>query len=354
MILIRKKNLTVPIIQGGMGVGISLGNLAGAVAARGGMGVISTINPGYNEPDFIQNPNAANCRALTREIKKAKAIAKGCGMVAINAMVATASFADCVKTAIEAGVDAVVSGAGLPANLPALATGKDVALAPIVSSGRAAGLICKLWKKHHNRTPDFIVIEGPESGGHLGFSRKTLTQSPPKLDTLLADVLAVTTGISAPNGGAVPVFIGGGVFDATDVAHYISQGAAGVQIGTRFIATRECDASQGYKDQIIAAKASDAVLIDSPVGMPGRALNTPLIQAVSGGTRFPAQNCIRCLTTCHPAKTPYCISNALIEAVRGHRETGLFFCGSNVGRINRMTTVPKLIDELCQEWRNTQ
>lgn len=352
MIQIKGKTLDFPLIQGGMGVGISLGSLAGAVAAQGCMGVISTINPGYGEFDFYDDPAAANRRALTREIRHARVIAGGRGMVAINAMVATTSYEDCIKTAVEAGVDAIISGAGLPGKLPGLVKDADVALAPIVSSGRAAALICRLWQRHHGVTPDFIVIEGPQAGGHLGFDRASvLNGEAPALAQILPDVLEAIVPAEQQAGRAIPVFVAGGVFSGKDLAYYQNLGAAGVQIATRFIATEECDASQAFKDQIIAARADDAVIVQSPVGMPGRALNTALVQAVAEGQTFPAQKCIRCLVPCNPAKTPYCISQALIAAVQGDAEKGLFFCGSNVGRITAMTTVPKLIEEIKTEWR---
>lgn len=332
-------NLSIPIIQGGMGVGISLGGLAGAVAACGGMGVISTANIGFREDDFWTNTQEANRRALTKEIKKAQKIANGKGLIGINAMVATTNFADMVKTACEAGIDAIIAGAGIPLELPEIVKDFKVMIAPIMSSGRGAKTICKLWKKRYDRSPDFIVVEGSDAGGHLGFSQDELEeQTTQPLEQILTDVIA---GVDD-----VPVFCGGGVFDKADIEKCLSLGARGVQIGTRFIATEECDASQGYKDAIIAAKGEDVTILKSPVGMPGRGLKTPLIAKAKSGERFPAQICIGCIHSCNPQTTPYCINRALIDAFYGKNETGLFFCGSNVGRINKMTTVEELIEEL--------
>lgn len=332
-------NLTVPVIQGGMGVGISLGGLAGAVAAEGGMGVISTANIGFREDDFWTNAEEADRRALVKEIKKAQEISGGKGLIAINAMVATTNFADMVKTACEAGIDAIISGAGLPLELPEFVKDFQVLIAPIVSSGRGAKTLCKLWDRRYQRRPDFLVVEGSHAGGHLGFSQEEVeADTAQPLEEILTDVIT--------EAGDIPVFCGGSVFDKEDIKRCQALGATGVQIGTRFIATKECDASQKYKDIIIAAKEEDAMILKSPVGMPGRGLRTPLTVKVSEGTRFPAETCVGCIHTCNPATTPYCINQALIDAFNGKYETGLFFCGSNVGRVNEMTTVEEIIGEL--------
>ena len=353
MLTLAGKPLTVPILQGGMGVGVSLGGLAGAVAACGGMGCISTADAGYREPDFARDPASANHRALTAEIRKAKEIAKGAGMVAINAMVATQDYAAAIRTAVEAGVDAVVSGAGLPLELPGIVGTTDVAIAPIVSSARAAKLILRRWAKEFGRTADFVVIEGCKAGGHLGFAEADLLAGNcQSLDEILPGVLAEVKPYEVQFGHAIPVFVAGGVYTGADMAHFTKLGAAGVQLATRFITTYECDASQTYKDVLLAAKAEDVRIIHSPVGMPGRALNTPLVQALTEGKRFPPQHCARCLKTCDPAKVPYCITHALIEAVKGNVEEGLFFCGANVDRLDRMRTVRELMDELTAEWRH--
>ena len=353
MLTLAGKALPVPILQGGMGVGVSLGGLAGAVAACGGMGCISTADAGYREPDFAQDPASANHRALTAEIQKAKALAKGAGLVAINAMVATQDYAAAIRTAVEAGVDAVVSGAGLPLELPGLVGTQEVAIAPIVSSARAARLILRRWAKEFARTADFVVIEGYKAGGHLGFAEADLLADHcQSLDEILPEVLAEVQPYEAQFGHAIPVFVAGGIYTGADMAHYTKLGAAGVQLATRFIPTYECDASQTYKDVLLAAKPEDVRIIHSPVGMPGRALNTPLVQALAKGKRFAPRHCARCLKTCDPAKVPYCITHALIEAVKGNVEEGLFFCGANVGRLDRMYTVRELMDELTAEWRH--
>lgn len=332
--------LSVPVIQGGMGIGISMGGLAGAVAAEGGMGVISTANIGFREPDFRENPLAANIRALRQEIRKAREIAGGRGLLAVNAMVATTEFAVMVREAVRAGIDAVISGAGLPLTLPE-AAGEGALLAPVVSGDRAAALLLKHWERRFQCRPDFVVVEGSEAGGHLGFRKEDLLNGTAR--SLRDTVKAVKQKV-----GEIPVFAAGGVFSREDIDEIRRAGAAGAQIATRFIATDECDASQAYKDVILAAGEEDAVIIDSPVGMPGRALRTPLIDRIRTQGRIPPRSCMNCIVTCDPGTTKYCISRALIAAYHGDLENGLFFCGSNVGRVNRQMTVHELIKELTK------
>lgn len=342
-----ERTLSIPLIQGGMGVGISLGNLAGTVAYEGCMGTISTANPGYVEDDFWENCQEANSRALRREIIKAKEIAQGKGLVAINAMVATKDYKSAIETAISCGIDAIISGAGLPLELPLLVKNSDVLIAPIVSSGRAASTICKVWKKRYDRKPDFIVLEGSQAGGHLGFAKEELTENTAKpLSELLVDVLEAIKPY-----GEIPIFVAGGVFNSDEIKNYISMGAAGVQIATRFIATEECDAAEGFKQTILSATNGDATIIKSPVGLPGRALKTPLIDKILAGERVIPSRCADCLVPCNVKETPYCITKALIEAVKGNYEDGLFFCGAKVGDVNKMVTVKELIDELMADWR---
>ena len=338
-----------------MGVGVSLGGLAGAVAACGGMGCISTADTGFREPDFLKNPFDANLRALKKEIHRAKELAHGSGMIAVNAMVATRQYAQAVQAAAEAGADAIISVAGLPLDLPGLVSRSDVALAPIVSSARAARLICRTWARHYHRAPDFIVIEGCRAGGHLGFAEQDLLDGAClSLDEILPEVLAVVLPYAEEAGREIPVFVAGGIYTGGDMAHFTAQGAAGVQMATRFIATYECDASQGYKDVLIAAKEEDIRIIHSPVGMPGRALATPLVKQLEAGLRLPPRHCSACIKTCVPSQILYCITHALIQAVEGNVEEGLFFCGANVGRLDRMMHVSELMDEVTREWRKHQ
>lgn len=351
----EKLNLSLPIIQGGMGIGVSLGNLAGSVAAQGGMGVISTANPGYAHPDFWKNPAECNLEALRFHVQKAKQLAKGQGAVAINAMVATTRYAESVAAAIQSGVDAIISGAGLPLNLPAVEGAEQVALAPIVSGGRAITTICKLWDKRFGRVPDFVVVEGSEAGGHLGFSKEEVLNGTAKpLKELVREVCQALEPWQQKYSRKIPVFAAGGVLDGADIAEMERSGATGAQIATRFIATEECDASEEYKQAMIRAKAEDVRIVQSPVGMPGRALASPLLERLAKAGRIAPAHCANCLVPCQPAQTPYCITHALIEAVKGNWEEGLFFCGSNVGKIQQMTTVPELMQRLAQEWKQAK
>lgn len=331
--------LKYPLIQGGMGVGISMGGLAGAVAREGGMGVISTANIGFREDDFWTNPREANKRALVKEIQKAREISLGKGMIAINAMVATSNYDEAVKTACEAGIDAVISGAGLPVNLPALAEGYDCLIAPIVSGKKAAKVLARLWKKHNDRAFDFVVVEGNGAGGHLGFSEEEVLSEEPK------SIFELATEVKEEV-GEIPVFCAGSVFDRQDLEKAKKAGASGVQMGTRFIATHECDASEGFKDVILEAKSEDLAVFKSPVGMPARGIKTPLIENVLEGNYKKPEKCIRCIKTCDPANTPYCITKALIDAYYGKKETGLFFAGSNVEKVTEITGVSHIFGEL--------
>ena len=357
-VTLGKKTLPLPIVQGGMGIGVSLERLAGAVAAQGGMGTLSAAFCGFREPDFRTNSREANLRALTRQVGRAKEIAKGAGLVAVNVMVAAAQYADSVRTALRAGVDAVVCGAGLPKDLPALAAEvpeSGAALAPVVSGGRSAALICKLWDRRYGRIPDFVILEGPLAGGHLGFSpeeaREAQAGRPKPLSGLLREVLEALEPFRQKYGRDVPVFVAGGVKKGAELRRYMDQGAAGAQFATRFIATEECDAGPGYKQALLNARREDITIVQSPVGLPGRALRSPLIERVEAGTQGPITHCDRCLAACDCKTAPYCISRALIAAVEGDWENGLFFCGANAGEVNTLSTVKEQMDQILNEWR---
>lgn len=360
-VMLRGKVLPLPVLQGGMGVGVSLDRLAGAVAACGGMGTLSSAMCGYMEPDFDRDPHGANIRALDRQVRRAKEQASGAGLVAVNIMVASRQYAGAVLTALRAGADAIVCGAGLPKDLPELAAQvpeSSAALAPVVSSGRAAALLCRLWEKRGGRIPDFIILEGPLAGGHLGFTPEEAEMAqhgrPRPLSELLAEVLEALEPFRKKYGRDIPVFVAGGVKDGAEMARYMREGAAGAQFATRFIATEECDAGPLYKQVLVNAQEEDITIVQSPVGMPGRALISPLIRRVKNGLQSRTGPCRRCLVPCDPAKSPYCIANALIAAVRGDWENGLFFCGANAGDIDRISTVREQIGQITREWRNAK
>lgn len=339
-------NLSVPLIQGGMGVGVSLSNLAGAVAKEGGMGVISTAQIGYDDPDFAGNEQECNLKAIASHIKKTKEIAKGKGMVAVNVMVALQHYKEHVLAAVKAGADAIICGAGLPMDLPALVKGSAAKIAPIVSSRKAAALILKSWMKKYQVLPDFIVIEGPKAGGHLGFSAEDaeeLTQ-----ETFAEEVKQIVEEKAKYEETCekkIPVFLAGGIWDHKDVLFAKSLGVDGVQAATRFVATEECDASEAFKMAYVNAKAEDVKIIKSPVGMPGRALNNKMIQDLQFGNHK-VKRCYHCIKNCNPAEIPYCITNALVNAVKGNLDEGLIFCGENVSKITKIETVHDVVEDL--------
>lgn len=336
-----------PIIQGGMGIGVSSSKLASAVANEGGIGVISAAQLGYKEDDFETNTLEANLRALKEHINIAKNNAPE-GIIGVNIMVATNNYEEHVKTAIESGIDLIISGAGLPTMLPKLTKGSNVKIAPIVSSLKAARVIFKLWDKHDQMSPDLVVIEGPKAGGHLGFKVNELEDENFDFDKVVVDIIAETKKYAEKYNKEIPVVVGGGVFTGSDIAHYLKLGANGVQMATRFVVTEECDASQEFKDAYINCSKEDIQIVKSPVGMPGRAIKNPFTNL----KEHKITKCYNCLTPCNPATTPYCISKALINSVNGNINDGLLFCGENASRITKMTTVKELIDELITELKS--
>jgi len=335
----------IPIIQGGMGVGVSRSKLAGAVAKEGGIGIISTAQIGYDEPDFNKHQIASNLVAIKKHIKLAKETAQG-GVVGVNIMVATKEYDKYVKAACEGGADVIISGAGLPISLPELVKGFKTKIAPIVSSIKAAAVILKMWDRKYNRTADFLVIEGPRAGGHLGFSKEQLDHIEElDYDTEVKGIIECKKEYEKKYDLKIPVVIGGGIFDKEDIKHALELGADGVQIATRFVVTEECDASETYKRAYLEAKEEDVKIVISPVGMPGRAIMNPFLKTVKEG-RIPVTKCFNCLEHCNPKETPYCITKALINAVEGRLDEGLIFCGDNVHRLKEMTTVKALFEEL--------
>lgn len=347
-LVIGNKTARIPIIQGGMGVGVSLSGLAGAVAAEGGVGVISAAQIGFTEPDFLTNCHASNLRALKRHIMKARQQARD-GLVGVNIMVATKEYAAQVQAACEAGADIIISGAGLPADLPGFVKGyeEQTKIAPVVSSARSAQVILKLWDRRYQRTADMVVIEGPKAGGHLGFTREELENMPSfDYDREIQEIITIVKEYAEKYGRVVPVVAAGGIFDKKDIEHILSLGADGVQMATRFVVTEECDAAPAFKQAYLDAEASSIEIIKSPVGMPGRAVHNAFLDKAAKG-QIPVKRCLSCLAACNPAKAPYCITQALIAAVKGDMENGLIFCGSSAARLKKMTTVADLMAELA-------
>ena len=342
----------VPIVQGGMGVGISLSGLSSAVANQGGIGVIAAAMIGIGEPDVSTNPVEANIRALRREIKKARSMTKG--IIGINIMVALTPYPDLVRTSIEEGIDIIFSGAGLPMDLPGyLTNGAKTKLAPIVSSGRAAKLICRKWLNRFDYLPDAFVVEGPKAGGHLGFKVDQINDPDFALEKLVKDVVDTIAPIASERNTSIPVIAAGGIYTGADIRNILNVGASAAQLGTRFVATYECDAADSFKQTFVTAKKEDLVVIKSPVGMPGRAVRNHFLDEVEAGCKKPFNCPYHCIKTCDPSKSPYCIALALAGARKGKFRNGFAFAGSNAYRVDRIVSVKELIDSLHDEFRQS-
>lgn len=343
-LVIGELRAEVPVIQGGMGVGISLSSLAGSVAANGGIGIISTAQIGWREPDFYENPFEANFRAIRKELKKAKEIARG-GIVGVNIMVATQRYEAYVRCAADAGADVIISGAGLPVDLPAYVEGTKAKIAPVVSSLKSFVVLCRLWERKYNRYPDFVVVEGPKAGGHLGFTLEELeTCTQEAYDEVIRSIVKKAEEYGEKAGRKIPVIVAGGIFDGEDMKHALSLGADGVQAATRFVTTEECDAAPEYKDAYIKAKKEDICIVKSPVGMPGRAIRNAFIERTKT-EKCRITHCYQCITTCNPAKIPYCITQALVNAAEGKLDDALLFCGENAYRCEKMEKVEDIMKE---------
>jgi nitronate monooxygenase len=339
----------LPIVQGGMGVGVSLAGLASAVANAGGIGVIACAGIGMTEPDMARNYEAANLRALGKEIRRARALSRG--LVGVNIMVALTNFGALVKTALDEGVDFIFSGAGLPLDLPRYRRGGDhTKLVPIVSSGRAARLVVRRWTDRFQYAPDAVVVEGPRAGGHLGFRPEQLADPAFALERLLVEVLEELRPFES-TGCRIPVIAAGGIYTGADIYRFLQLGAAGVQMATRFVTTLECDAAPAFKEAYVRATADDLVIIQSPVGMPGRAIQNQFLRDVRAGKRMPFTCPYHCIITCDHTHTPYCIALALINAQRGRLEHGFAFAGENAPRATEIVSVAALVQALLAEYR---
>lgn len=337
----------VPIVQGGMGVGVSLSNLAGNVALNGGIGVLSGVEIGFKEPDYYKDKKAANLRALKYHIKRAKEISKG-GIVGINIMAALNNFEETVVESVREKIDIIFSGAGLPLTLPQFTKGTDTKVVPIVSSDRAAKLICKTWDKRYGVIPDAIVLEGPLAGGHLGFSREEISDPSKKLESLIGGVLSSIKPFEEKYGRQIPLIAAGGIRDGKDIANLLKLGASGVQLGSRFAASYECDADDEFKKHYVNAKKEDIVLIDSPVGLVGRSIRNKFTEEAKEGKKRPIKCITNCLKPCKPSEVKYCIANALINAQKGNLNSGFVFAGANSYLIDKIISVKDLMDELVE------
>ncbi len=338
--------IEIPIIQGGMGVRVSASGLASAVSNEGGLGVIASVGLG-GEGDIKAGDYVTRSRnALVNTIRKTRAMTdKPFG---VNIMCALTNYDDLADAAQQESVDVIISGAGLPLKLPSLIKNRRTKLVPIVSSARAAKLICLVWKKKYKRLPDAIVVEGPLAGGHLGYSLDEIKDTKRVfLDNILKEVLAVVKDFENPE-CKIPVIAAGGIFDGEDIARVIRLGASAVQMATRFVCTHECDVAYSYKEAYLKAKKEDIVIIQSPVGMPGRVINNEFVKKIVSGERIRFGCSYKCLSTCDNQKVNYCIASALFNAASGQMDKGFAMCGSNAYRIDKIVSVKELFAELVE------
>ncbi|MCK5738110.1 nitronate monooxygenase, partial [bacterium] len=339
-----------PIIQGGMGVGISLSGLASAVANEGGIGVISSVGIGWLMPEFADKQREANKLALIQEIRKARQLTNG--VLGLNIMVVLTDFDDLLKIAFDEKIDVVFLGAGLPLKLPKTLSLDELKqsstkVGVIVSSGRAAQLIFRYWQKSFNHVPDVVVVEGPMAGGHLGFKKEQIDDPDYALENIIPDVIAALKPYEEHFNKQIPVIAAGGIFSGADVKKYLDMGVQGVQMATRFVATDECDASEEFKQTYVNCEKEDLSIIASPVGLPGRAIRNSFLDEVAAGERKPFKCPWKCLKTCDYKKSPYCIALALMQAQRGILKEGFAFAGSNAWQVTDIVPVKEVFHRLA-------
>jgi NAD(P)H-dependent flavin oxidoreductase YrpB (nitropropane dioxygenase family) len=347
---IGDKSAKIPIVQGGMGVGVSLSGLATAVADQGGIGVVAANAIGMIEPDYYQNHIQANVKALKSELRKCRE--KSDGLIGVNIMVAVDCFQQLLKASIEEKVDFLFLGAGLPVkNIPVQAIREaGIKVVPIVSSGRTARVIFKMWEKNYNDIPDAVVVEGPKAGGHLGFKYDQIDNPAYRLERIVPEVVEALKEFQDRWNRDIPVIAAGGIFTGEDIYRFLQLGAKGVQMGTRFVATDECDVDRKFKEAYVNCREEDIRIISSPVGMPGRAIDSSFLRDVAQGMKKVFMCPSKCLESCGAREAMYCISEALDNARKGNFDKGFAFCGSNAYRIDSIVSVKSLISSLSFEY----
>ncbi len=346
----------IPVIQGGMGVAISLSGLAAAVANEGGIGIISSAAIGMLLPDFAKDFRNANKQALRNEIRKART--KTAGIIGVNVMMALTDYEDHLIVSVEEGADLIISGAGLPLRMPAEVIrdkkGENkTKFLPIVSSAKAAALIFRYWESHYGVIPDGVVVEGPKAGGHLGYKKSQIENPDFTIEKIIPAVIEAMKPFEKRFKKNLPVIAAGGIYSGSDIFRLMRLGAQGVQMATRFVPTYECDASPEFKEAYINSSPRDIVLIDSPVGLPGRAINNQFLKDVSAGKKHPVQCPWQCLKTCDYKKAPYCISLALINAARGKLKNGFVFAGNNAFKTTKIQSVREVFQSLKAEFEGS-
>jgi len=344
----------LPIIQGGMGVGISLSGLASAVANQGAIGVIAAVGMAMLRPHPGMSYREANVYELRQEIRKARMLSNG--IIGVNIMMALTDYESLLLASVEEEVDLALLGAGLPLKIPRILTperlkeGKTKTI-PIVSSARAATIILKSWEKY-NCSPDAFVVEGPLAGGHLGFKKAQLTDPDYTLEGIVPEVIKAVKPFEQRFGKNIPVIAAGGIYTGADILKFLELGAQGVQMATRFVPTHECDADIKFKEAYVKAKKDEMVIIESPVGLPGRAIQNGFLQDVSAGAKKPFKCPWKCLQTCNFRTTPYCIAKALANAQKGDLDNGFVFAGANAYRTERISSVQEVFDALINEYES--
>jgi nitronate monooxygenase len=353
---IGKHIIRIPIVQGGMGVGISWDNLAGTVSKEGGLGVISAVGTGYYGTRFVNKQvkgrpfeaeNFYSRDALFEIFKNARKICAN-APIAANVLYAINDYGRVVVDACEAGANAIITGAGLPTNMPEFTKNfPDVALIPIVSSAKALRVIIKRWERY-KKTVDAVIVEGPKSGGHQGFKYEDCFKDEFQLENIVPPIIDEVKKYAGAN---IPVIAAGGIWDKSDIGEYLNMGCSGVQMGTRFIGTHECDASAVFKKVILDAKEEDIKLEKSPVGYPARAVTTKLIQKIHDEKQKTKIACVsNCVAPCNRGeeanKVGYCIADSLGDSCNGDLEKGLFFSGSNGYKLDKLISVKELMKEL--------
>jgi nitronate monooxygenase len=346
----------VPIIQGGMGVSVSLSGLASAVANAGGIGVIATAGIGLFDSDSLANLKEANKKALQKEMRKARA--RTDGIIGVNVMGAVTDYEELIQCAIDEGADVLFLSAGLPIRLPeALPLDRlwelPTKLVPVVSSARAAKIIFRSWVKQYSHVPDAVVVEGPLAGGHLGFKKENIDNPYYALEKILPEVIASIKPYEKQFNKNIPVIAAGGIYTGADIHKFMQLGARGVQMGTRFVATYECDASTDFKNAYLNCKQEDIVIIDSPVGLPGRVLRNEFLERILSGVKETFDCPWKCLRTCDVKNAPYCIAMALTNAQKGKLNQGFVFAGTNAHRVEKIVSVEELIETLVEEYESS-
>ncbi len=354
-------NIKLPIVQGGMGVGISGAKLASAVAGQGGVGVISAAGLWLLDPKYKASEPNIDCVALEDEIVRARKATDG--VLGVNIMMALRNFENLVHTSITSGIDIIFAGAGLPLKLPEILAkvkedlskqGKGdtvkTKLVPIISSAKAITVMTKQWVSKYNYVPDAFVLEGPMAGGHLGFKEEDIYKEEFSLDNLVDSCMETLKELEEKHGRSIPLIAGGGVFTGKDIKRILEKGVAAVQMGTRFVATEECDAGKAFKEAYVNCNHDDITIIKSPVGLPGRAIKGDFIERVKQGLTTPKACPFHCLSTCKEEAAPYCISTALANACKGKIEDGFVFCGENAHMVDKIVTVEELVNTLWEEY----